>query len=56
MAHTFNTALQRQRQVDLGVWGQPDLQSKFQDGQGNTEKPCLENKMKQTKQNMNNKN
>jgi hypothetical protein len=35
-------ALGRQRQVDFWVGGQPDLQSKFQDSQGSTEKPCLE--------------
>jgi hypothetical protein len=34
-------ALVRQRQVDFLVQGQPDLQSKFQDSQGYTEKPCL---------------
>jgi hypothetical protein len=35
-------ALGRQRQVDFWVWGQPGLQSEFQDSQGYTEKPCLE--------------
>ena len=35
-------ALRRQRQVDFWVQGQPGLQSKFQDSQGYTEKPCLE--------------
>jgi hypothetical protein len=35
-------ALGRQRQVDFRVWGQPGLQSEFQDSQGYTEKPCLE--------------
>jgi hypothetical protein len=35
-------ALERQRQVDFWVWGQPGLQSEFQDSQGYTEKPCLE--------------
>jgi hypothetical protein len=35
-------ALGRQR-----VWGQPGLQSEFQDSQGYTEKPCLKNKQKQ---------
>ena len=35
-------ALGRQRQVDFWVWGQPGLQSEFQDNhQGYTEKPCL---------------
>jgi hypothetical protein len=37
-------ALRRQRQVDFRVRGQPGLQSEFQDSQGYTEKPCLENK------------
>jgi hypothetical protein len=32
---------QRQRQADFWVWGQPGLQSEFQDSQGFTEKPCL---------------
>jgi hypothetical protein len=32
-------ALWRQRQVDF--WGQPGLQSEFQDSQSYTEKPCL---------------
>jgi hypothetical protein len=35
-------ALGRQRQADFWVWGQPGLQSEFQDSQGYTEKPCLE--------------
>jgi hypothetical protein len=35
-------ALGRQRQADFWVWGQPSLQSEFQDSQGYTEKPCLE--------------
>jgi hypothetical protein len=39
-------ALERQRQVDFWVWGQPGLQSEFQDSQGYTEKPCLEKKKK----------
>jgi hypothetical protein len=43
-------ALGRQRQVDFWVWGQPGLQSEFQDSQGYTEKPCLEKTNKQTKQ------
>jgi hypothetical protein len=42
-------ALGKQRQVDFWVWGQPDLQNKFQDSQGYTEKPCLGGK-KKTKQ------
>jgi hypothetical protein len=39
-------ALWRQRQADFWVWGQPGLQSEFQDSQGYTEKFCLENKTK----------
>jgi hypothetical protein len=35
-------ALRRQRQADFWLWGQPGLQSEFQDSQGYTEKPCLE--------------
>jgi hypothetical protein len=36
--------------VDFWVWGQPGLQSEFQDSQGYTEKPCLEKQTnKQTK-------
>ena len=35
------SALGRQRQVDFWVWGQPGLQSEFQDSQDCTEKPCL---------------
>jgi hypothetical protein len=38
----LSPALGRQKQVDLWVWGQPGLQSEFQDSQGYTEKPCLE--------------
>jgi hypothetical protein len=30
----------RQRQADFWVWGQPGLQSEFQDIQGYTEKLC----------------
>jgi hypothetical protein len=41
-------ALRRQRQADFWVWGQPGLQSEFQDSQGYTEKPCLEKQNKQT--------
>jgi hypothetical protein len=42
-------ALERQRQVDFRVQGQPSLQREVQDSQGYTEKPCLKNKNKQTK-------
>jgi hypothetical protein len=57
-------ALERQRQADFWVWGQPDLQSEFQDNQSYTEKPCLQKKQtnkqtttkNKTKQNNNKKN
>jgi hypothetical protein len=39
--------LGKQRQADFQVQGQPGLQSEFQDSQGHTEKPCLENTKKQ---------
>jgi hypothetical protein len=39
-------ALGRQRQADFWVRGQPGLQSKLQDSQGYTEKPCLKKKKK----------
>ena len=42
-----STSLRRQRQMDLYVRGQPGLQSKFQDSQGCTEKPCLKKKKKE---------
>jgi hypothetical protein len=42
-------ALGRQRQVNFWVWGQPGLQSEFQDSQGYTEKPCLEKPKKKKK-------
>jgi hypothetical protein len=43
VAHAFNpsTGGGGQRQVAFWVQGQPGLQSKFQDNQGYTEKPCL---------------
>ena len=34
-------ALGRQRQTDLWVWGQPGLQSEFQNSQNFIEKPCF---------------
>jgi hypothetical protein len=40
-------ALGRQRQVVFWVWGQPGLQSEFQDRKGYTEKPCLGGKKSQ---------
>ena len=33
--------------MDFWVWGQPDLQSEFQDTQGYTEKPCLKKNKKE---------
>jgi hypothetical protein len=42
-------ALGRQREANFWVQGQPDLQSEFQDSQGNTEKPCLEKLKKKEK-------
>lgn len=41
MVHTFNPS-SWEAEVN-GSLNQPDLQSKIQDGQGTTEKPCLEN-------------
>jgi hypothetical protein len=41
--------LGRQRQVDFWVWGQPGLQSEFQDSHGYREKPCLEKQNKTKK-------
>ena len=46
VAHTFSPSTQRQSQA---VGGQPGLQSKFQDSQGYTEKPCIQ-KSKQQQQ------
>jgi hypothetical protein len=43
-------ALGRQRQMDFWVWGQPALQSEFQDSQSYTQKPCLEKPKNKTKQ------
>ena len=40
-------ALGKQRQADLRVRGQPGLQSKFQNSQGYTKKPCLKTTTKQ---------
>jgi hypothetical protein len=39
-------ALGGQRQADFWVWGQPGLQSEFQDSQSYTEKPRLEKQNK----------
>jgi hypothetical protein len=50
VAHAFNPALGRQRQVDFWVRGEPSLQSEFQNSQGYTDKPCLEKPKNPTKQ------
>jgi hypothetical protein len=41
-------ALERQRQADFWVRGQPGLQREYQDSQDYTEKPCLKKNPKQT--------
>jgi hypothetical protein len=48
VVHAFNPSTWEERQADFWVWGQPGLQSEFQDSQGYTEKPCLKKKHKQT--------
>ena len=49
-------ALGRQRQVDFWVWGQPGLQSEFQDSLGYTEKAYLKKSKKKQKKTKNKKN
>jgi hypothetical protein len=46
-------ALRRQRQANLWVWGQPGLQSVFQDSQGYIERPCFKNNKNKTNSNKN---
>jgi hypothetical protein len=41
--------LDRQKQADFWVRGQPGLQSEFQDSQGYTEKHCLKKKKNKKK-------
>jgi hypothetical protein len=48
VTHTFNPSTPAMRQADLCIWGQPGLQSQFQDSQGYTEKPCREEKRTHT--------
>jgi len=49
VAHTFNPRTQgAEAGRALWVQGQPGLQSKFQDSQGYTEKPCLKPKPKRS--------
>jgi hypothetical protein len=43
-------ALEKQRQADFWVRGQPGLQSEFQDSQGYTEKLCLKKQNKKQHQ------
>jgi hypothetical protein len=49
VAHVFNPST---REAEAGgflsFWGQPGLQSEFQDSQGDTEKPCLEKQKQKT--------
>ena len=40
VAHAFNSSTQEAKEGRTS-WGQPDLQSDFQDSQGYTQKPCL---------------
>ena len=42
VANVFNPHTQEAEEGDFWVWGQPGLQSEFQDNQGYKEKPCLE--------------
>ena len=46
--------LGRQSQVDFWVWGQPGLQSEFQENQDYTEKPYLEKPKKKERKEMKN--
>ena len=50
VAHTFDPNTWRQKQADFWVWGQPGLQSDFQDIQGYTEKPYIKKQQQQQKQ------
>jgi hypothetical protein len=50
VAHAFNPSTwEAEARGFFLVHGQPALQSEFQDGQGYTEKPCLEKKKKKKK-------
>ena len=55
VARAFNPSptLERQRQADFWVQGQPGLHSEFQDSQNYTEKPCLEEKTNEQTKNKN---
>ena len=51
MAQAFNPSTwEAEIGGSLWVWGQPGLQSKFQDSQGYTEKPCLKKPIKKEKE------
>jgi hypothetical protein len=54
VVHAFNPSTQEAEAG--GVWGQPGLQSEFQDSQGYTERSCLKQTNKQTNENNNNNN
>ena len=41
---TWLLVLRRQKKVNLWIWGQPDLQSKFHDSQGYIDRLCFKNK------------
>ena len=43
VAHTFIPRTGTQESEVGGVWNQSDVQSKIQDSQGYTEKPCVPN-------------
>jgi hypothetical protein len=48
VVHTFNPSTwEAKAGGSLLEWGQPDLQSKFEDSQGHTEKPSLEKPISQ---------
>jgi len=49
VAHTFNPSTWEAEAGGFLSWGQPGLQSEFQDSQGCTEKPCLEKPKKKKK-------
>lgn len=44
VVHTLVPAFRRPRRVDLWIQGQPDLQNKFQESLGYTEKPWIKEK------------
>jgi hypothetical protein len=49
-------AFGKQRQANFWVWGQPGLQSEFQDSHSYTEEPCLKKNQNQNKQTKKQKN